>query len=159
MKLLFQTVLKTVVVASFLFGVATVALPTVGYALTPQEEACQAVNGSAGCAGTGVAGGDLSPVIKIVINTTSILAGVLAVVMLIFGGIKYITSGGDSSKTTSAKNTIVYALIGLVIVAMSQFIVKYVLSKASDPSATTTTNTTTNKTNTTNSPSNTTTKP
>jgi hypothetical protein len=51
--------------------------------------------------------------------------------MVIYGGFKYITSGGDSGKVTSAKNTIVYAAIGLVVVALAQFIVKFVLGKAS----------------------------
>jgi hypothetical protein len=49
--------------------------------------------------------------------------------MIIWGGLRYITSGGDSAKITSAKNTIIYALIGLVVVALAQFIVKFVLAK------------------------------
>jgi hypothetical protein len=53
----------------------------------------------------------------------------VAVVMIIIGGLKYITSGGDSGNVTGAKNTILYAIIGLVIVALAQFIVRFVLSK------------------------------
>jgi hypothetical protein len=49
--------------------------------------------------------------------------------MIIFGGFKYITSGGESGNVTSAKNTIIYAVIGLVIVAFAQFIVQFVLGK------------------------------
>jgi hypothetical protein len=47
--------------------------------------------------------------------------------MLIYGGFKYITSGGDEQSTKSARDTIIYALVGLVIVAFAQIIVKFVL--------------------------------
>ena len=50
--------------------------------------------------------------------------------MIIYGGFRYITSGGDSGKVTGAKNTIIYAVIGLVIVVLAQVIVKFILDKA-----------------------------
>jgi len=65
------------------------------------------------------------------VNILSILVGVIAVVMIIIGGIKYITSNGDAGNVTGAKNTIMYALIGLIIVALSQVIVKFVLGSFS----------------------------
>lgn len=68
--------------------------------------------------------------IRQVINFFSALVGIVSVVMIIYGGFKYVTSGGDSGNVTGAKNTIVYAVIGLVIVAMAQFIVQFVLDKA-----------------------------
>lgn len=68
--------------------------------------------------------------IKLVINIFSLVVGVVAVIMIIIGGLKYITSSGDSNNITSAKNTILYAIIGLVVVALAQFIVKFVLNKA-----------------------------
>lgn len=75
---------------------------------------------------------DITDVIRLIVNIFSIIVGFLAVIMIIWGGLRYITSGGDSGKITTAKNTIIYALIGLVIVALAQFIVRFVLSKASD---------------------------
>ena len=59
----------------------------------------------------------------------SAIVGIIAVVMIIVGGIKYITSGGDSGNVTAAKNTILYAVIGLVVVALAQIIVKFVLGR------------------------------
>ena len=53
-------------------------------------------------------------------------AGVIALVFVVIGGIGYITSAGDSNKLQKAKNTIVYALIGLVIVAISEILVSFV---------------------------------
>lgn len=64
-----------------------------------------------------------------IINIISVIVGIVAVIMIIWGGFKYITSGGDSGNVTGAKNTILYAIIGLIIVALAQFIVRFVLSK------------------------------
>lgn len=63
------------------------------------------------------------------VNLFSVVVGIVAVIMIVVGGFRYITSGGDSGKVSSAKTTIIYALIGLVIVALAQFIVKFVLNK------------------------------
>jgi hypothetical protein len=56
--------------------------------------------------------------------------------MIIYGGFKYITSGGDSGNVSGAKNTLVYAIVGLIIVALAQFIVHYVLSTAASTNLT-----------------------
>ena len=71
----------------------------------------------------------INKTVSFVIKTFTVVVGIIAVIMIIIGGFKYITSGGDSSKVTSAKNTIIYALIGLVIVALAQVIVRFVLNK------------------------------
>ncbi len=70
-------------------------------------------------------------IITTVINIFSLVVGVVSVIMIIIGGLKYITSGGDSGNVSGAKNTILYAIIGLVVVALSQVIVKFVLGRAS----------------------------
>lgn len=72
----------------------------------------------------------LNKLIAQIINIFSIIVGVVAVIMIIYGGFRYITSGGDSSKVGDAKNTILYAIIGLILVALAQFIVKFVLEKS-----------------------------
>ena len=73
---------------------------------------------------------DLSQTAKNAITVLSIIVGIAAVIMIIIGGFKYVTSGGDSAKISSAKSTIFYALIGLVVVALAQVIVRLVLTKA-----------------------------
>lgn len=67
-----------------------------------------------------------------IVNIFSIVVGVIAVIMIIVGGLRYITSGGDASKVGTAKNSIIYAIVGLVIVALAQFIVHYVLANANN---------------------------
>lgn len=67
-------------------------------------------------------------VFKQVTNTILYIVGIIAVVMLIIGGIKYVISGGDSKKVTDAKNTVLYAIIGLVIAFLAFAIVNFVVS-------------------------------
>lgn len=71
----------------------------------------------------------INTILRLTVNIFSIIVGFVAVVMIIVGGIKYITSGGEANNVSSAKNTIVYAIIGLVIVALAQIIVHFVLAK------------------------------
>lgn len=63
------------------------------------------------------------------INTFLFIIGALAVVMIIYGGFKYVTSGGESSAVTSAKNTILYAVVGLVIAMLAYAIANFVTTK------------------------------
>lgn len=61
-----------------------------------------------------------------IINWVLIAVGIICVVFIIIGGIRYATSGGDAEKVKSAKNTILYALIGLVIAILANVIVQIV---------------------------------
>ena len=61
-------------------------------------------------------------------NTVLYAVGIISVVMLIFGGLRYVISGGDSKKVTDAKNTIMYALIGLIISILAYAIVNFVIN-------------------------------
>ncbi len=60
-------------------------------------------------------------------STVLYAVGIVSVVMLIYGGLRYVMSGGDSKKVTDAKNTILYAIIGLIIAVLSYAIVHFVL--------------------------------
>lgn len=95
----------------------------------------------AGCLGSGANSTDPDAVggsatdkvdatVRLIINVFSWVVGIASVIMIIVGGFKYIISGGDSGNITGAKNTILYAIIGLVIVALAQVIVQFVLEKA-----------------------------
>jgi len=78
---------------------------------------------------TSSANNSINNTVGLAINILSLIVGVVAVVMIIIGGLKYIMSSGDSTSINSAKNTILYAIIGLVIVALAQVIVKFVLKR------------------------------
>lgn len=74
----------------------------------------------------------VNDIIATVINILSVVVGVVAVIMIIFGGFRYVTSGGDSGNVSSAKNTILFAVVGLVIVALAQVVVRFVLARATN---------------------------
>lgn len=61
-------------------------------------------------------------------NTILYAVGIISVVMLIYGGLRYVISGGDSKKVTDAKNTIMYAIIGLIIAILAYAIVNFVIN-------------------------------
>ena len=56
------------------------------------------------------------------------LAGAVAVIVIIIGGIRYVMSSGDAGQVQSAKNTILYAVIGLIVVIMAYAIVNFVVT-------------------------------
>lgn len=98
-----------------------------------KEDACKGVafDESASCGSVSAGGRDLSDVIKISLNIFSTVIGIIAVVMIMVGGVKYVMSQGDSNQVNSAKNTILYSVVGLVVAMLSQVIVKFVLNRFS----------------------------
>ena len=86
-------------------------------------EECEQQNSSV-CTGQNSA----PDMIEIVINTALYVLGMVAVLMIVIGGIRYTTSGGNSAQTKSAKDTILYAVIGLVVAILAYTIVNFVLN-------------------------------
>ena len=66
--------------------------------------------------------------IQDIINVVLFLLGAVAVIMIIVGGFKYVTSNGDSGAVSSAKNTIMFAVIGLVVAILAYAIVNFVIT-------------------------------
>jgi len=107
-------------------------VPAPAFAATnPFQGVCQ--NGGAGTAvctnnTTDPIAGPNGALIKV----TSILAavtGIISVIFLVIGGMKYVTSGGDSSGVATAKSTIIYALVGMVIALLARPIVSFVITR------------------------------
>jgi len=109
-----------------------IAVPQRSQALfeNAKQAACSGIalqEGSTACPDSGSA---VDGIVKLVINILSVVVSIAAVIMIIIGGLKYVTSQGESSNTAGAKNTIIYALIGLVIVALAQVIVRLTLNRS-----------------------------
>jgi hypothetical protein len=66
-----------------------------------------------------------------VVNILSYFVGVVAIIMILVSGFRYVTSGGEPEKVSGAKRGLTYALIGLVVAALAQLMVHYVLYKIS----------------------------
>jgi hypothetical protein len=128
---------RILILSSLLFFAAPFAVPATVAALTDvinpglchgAEDISVSENTSARCTNPETETGGFTATLRKFINIFSVIVGVVAVIMIIVGGFRYITSGGASEKVTGAKNTILYAIIGLIIVALAQIIVRFVLS-------------------------------
>lgn len=110
--------------ASFITGAST-------FAKDPPKDICSSsasaeIKASAGC-GSG-ADTQLPDTITGILNGVIAVAGLVAAVYIVVGGVQYMTSAGDAGKIKKAKETILYALIGLIICALTFAIVNFVLA-------------------------------
>ena len=68
-------------------------------------------------------------VFRTITNILLFLVGAVSVIMLIIGGVRYVVSGGDQAAVTSAKNTILYSIVGLVVALLAYAIVNFVIGQ------------------------------
>jgi hypothetical protein len=113
---------KIIIALVIVMAATAVVLPHLALASTQSQ-----LQAGANAASGGGSSPDLNTTIGKVVNLLSSLVGVLAVIMLIVGGFRYVTSGGNQENTKNARSTIIYALVGLVIVGLAQSIVRFVL--------------------------------
>ena len=71
-------------------------------------------------------------VFKNIVNILLFIIGAVSVIMLIYGGIRYTTSGGNANNVTAAKNTIMYSIIGLVVAILAFAVVQFVVTQVMD---------------------------
>lgn len=118
-----------VVIATLL----SLALPATAAAYNPFSSACGSGGGASNSTACSVKGSDPisgpNGALKKISVVLAGIAGVAAVIIIIFGGMQYITSNGDASKAASARSTIVGAVIGLVIIVAAESIILFVVSK------------------------------
>ena len=127
---------KSMVKKTIFWIVAITSLVLLGSAIFGSDAMAQvgaggAISGINSARGDGVpdnlASGDDS-IIRRVINLMLYAVGVISVIMLIYGGFRYVISGGQKESVTAAKNTILYAIVGLIISIFAYAIVKFVIS-------------------------------
>lgn len=146
--------IKTFIIVGFaglaMTAPGLVAVPVLGGVASAaiKDSLCQGTNDAADTTGAGAGGTacdkgggtgadpakGLAPLAGKVVNFFTIVVGAIAIIMVIYGGFRYITSGGDSGKVGSAKNTLIYAIVGLIIVALAQILVHFVINTASNSS-------------------------
>ncbi len=118
--------ISTLMVAVMVFGVSIIYQ-------TGNTEIAGAINSeitsgmNATSAGTSTPT-DANVVIKNVTNIMFFIIGAVSVIMLIYGGIRYTTSGGNANSVTAAKNTVIYSIVGLVISILAYAIVNFVVT-------------------------------
>ena len=126
-KKLKNILISTLMVAVMVFGVSIIYQ-------TGNIEIVGAVNSeitsgmNATSAGTSTPT-DANVVIKNVTNIMCFIIGAVSVIMLIYGGIRYTTSGGNANSVTAAKNTIMYSIVGLIIAILAFAVVNFVVKQ------------------------------
>lgn len=100
------------------------ALPALLFPATALAQGLGTVPAPGGTLG----GNDLVGAIILILNGLLVLAGVVALVYLIMGGVRYITSGGDDDAIGTAKNTILYAIIGLIVIGVAAVAVNFIIA-------------------------------
>lgn len=77
---------------------------------------------------TGTQGGqDVNQIIQTVVNVLFFILGAVAVIMIIWSGIRYVTSAGNATAVTSAKNTLIYSVVGLIVAMLAYAIVSFII--------------------------------
>lgn len=116
-----------------LLTIATIGTLFAGAAVVPVNaidlfDECEGVNADSSVCDA--AGKDSATnTVQDIINILLLLIGAVSVVMIVIGGFKYVTSNGDQNNIVSAKNTILYAVIGLIVAIMASAIVNFVVAQ------------------------------
>ena len=98
-----------------------------------QQGACSGLSqlGSSAVCSTTAGNKPITNIAQLVVNILSLIVGIAAVIMIIFAGFRYITAGGDSNSINSARNVLIYAIVGLFIAVLASLIASHVLNTAS----------------------------
>ncbi len=102
----------------------------------PTASALVPCSGGKDCASKGAGKVDtgstksIPQIIEQITNILIFIMGALSVIMIVIGAFKFVTSGGSPEQVKSAKNTILYAVIGLIVALFSYAIVRYVIKWA-----------------------------
>lgn len=108
-------------------------VPATALAYNPLHTACDAGGGakqqsSACSAGTSDPITGSHGILRKISTIVAIIAGIAAVIILIAGGLEYVTAAGDPQKAAGARNTIIGAIVGLIIIAAAEGIIVFVLN-------------------------------
>lgn len=111
---------------ALVLSVGAIFAPVPAFAENAIDDACANDPTSTLCKNSGQ---EIGPIITTVINVLLFIVGIISVIMIIIGGIMYATSAGDAGTVTKAKNTILYAVIGLVVAFLAFAIVNWVIAQ------------------------------
>lgn len=77
----------------------------------------------------GTAQSALGRILSVIVQTLVFIVGGISMIMIVIGGLRYVTSAGDPNTTKAAKDTVLYAVIGIVVAVLAQGLVTFVLSR------------------------------
>jgi multisubunit Na+/H+ antiporter MnhB subunit len=107
-------------------GLGVVAFSPVSYAACSSAADC--VNDGLDATGGQGSNTSVGDIVSTVVKVLLFIIGAVSVIMIILGGIRYTISQGDQSQVTSAKNTILYSIIGLIVAILAYALVNFVVT-------------------------------
>lgn len=130
-------ILLITVISLITFGMPFI--PATANATSSIGDACAGIhaldsNSNADCSHTAANQGAVNNIVRTAINLLSIIVGIASVIVIIIAGFRFVTAGGDSNTVSSARNQILYGIIGLVIAGIAQLIVQVALRTSSSVS-------------------------
>ena len=134
MKNIIKKSLQSLLIVPVLALGVSFALPALNTATVGAQctsDASGGLAGGANCSKSEDQGADLfgpNGIFKTITNVLLFVIGAISVIMLIIGGIRYTISNGDSAAVTSAKNTILYAVIGIIVAILAYALVNFVIT-------------------------------
>ena len=124
-------VIRSIVVAAVAFSLLTI--PVVSAATDPFQDACDLPGTSEADACQSKPGDNPisgpTGILMTVTNVVALLAGVTAVIIIIIAGFQFVFSSGDPQKAASARNAIIYAAVGLVVIVVARSIIAFVVTE------------------------------
>jgi hypothetical protein len=125
--------LKLIILAAFAVFFAVAAPAATVFAQTSKEAVCEGVGFATGdkTCNDAKEAGKVPAIVKMAIGMFQLVVGIISVFVMGQAGLAYITSGGDSGKTKTARERILYAAIGIAVVILAQIIVSFVLNRVS----------------------------
>ena len=118
-----------------LIGLTTFSAST-AMAIDPNKSLCEGSGGTwsgSSCSNDAAEGRTVEGTFETVVNILLLLVGAVSVIMIVVGGIKLVTSGGNQQSITSAKNTIMYAVVGIIVAFLAYAVIKFVLGSFDAP--------------------------
>ena len=121
-KNIVRTFAPSIIMLAFVLTIA--AAPLVGAATTPIESGANSARGAGQTADLFGSTG----VFQTITNVLLFILGAISVIMIIIGGLRYVISGGNATAVTAAKNTILYAIVGVIVALLAYAVVNFVLT-------------------------------
>lgn len=123
---------KKIITAALILILGAATMTFVGTTLAEAAScgsASECINQGMTASGTSSTPKSLGSILTTVTNILLFLMGAVSVIMIIIGGFRYVTSQGDQTQMQSAKNTILYAVIGVVVAIAAYAIVSFVVTQ------------------------------
>ncbi len=114
--------IPSILSAAFVLSIATA--PLVGAFDATVQDGADAARGSQQTADLFGSTG----IFRTITNVLLFVLGAVSVIMIIIGGLRYVISGGNSTAVTAAKNTILYAIVGVIVALLAYAIINFVLN-------------------------------